>query len=68
MLVNSNSPTPHITPPNIFAKIVLGLVKMGATKYLQNMGTDYIVKPRPSTYTHRNKPHFSKKHPLSFSY
>jgi hypothetical protein len=33
MLVNSNSPTPHITP-NIFAKIVLGLVKMGATKYL----------------------------------
>jgi hypothetical protein len=34
MLVNSNSPTPHVTPPNVFAKIVLGLVKMGATKYL----------------------------------
>lgn len=68
MLVNSNSPTPHITPPKIFAKIVLGLVKMGATKYLQNMGTDYIVKPRPSTYTRRKMPHFSKKHPLSFSY
>jgi hypothetical protein len=68
MLVNSNSPTPHITPANIFAKIVLGLVKMGATKYLQNMGTDYIVKPRPSTYTQRKMPHFSKKHPLSFSY
>jgi hypothetical protein len=66
MLVNSNSPTPHITPPNILAKIVLGLVKMGATKYLQNMETDYIVKPRPSIQ--RKMPHFSKKYPLSFSY
>jgi hypothetical protein len=59
MLVNSNSPTPK-TPPNVFAKIMLGLVKMGATKYLQNMGTDHIVKPRPSTYTLRKMPHFSK--------